>query len=381
MTEVVNFVHPRMREEGFEKSTVGRQILYYCQALSELGIVCQVNGCDVDVLFSTPPASNKRDFFLQSLSDGLTPRFKLFVRDFFRVFNPKQWSSSDFVRDVPNVVFQSPFMSSADWWSQFNVVLLFDEPPVVGVNVSNFGFEAIWKHRLRQTVRRSQVVWCYHDAAHRYISNLDDQASIKKLPCFMRNQATPPFKASKFKNLEIGDYHIAIVSSFLPWHGIVEFVESFALSGRGVLHLIGDGVTKQRCERIANGYENIKFHGALEQSDLDKVLEGCHIGIVPQIPWFNCPLKIHDYGAHGLVCIAPPSLGIVSLYNEDEVLFFDDSVGVMQTLEQVMALEENALSRFAERLHTKIATRFNQAEYSRALRSLIFLADNENQTL
>lgn len=104
------------------------------------------------------------------------------------------------------------------------------------------------------------------------------------------------------------------VGSFGPWHGAEVLVRAIGLLPDEVRALmIGDGVRRSTCERLARElgvWQRIEWTGALPHSDTVKRLASCavlaspHVILDDETPFFGSPTKIFEYMAIGRPIVA-----------------------------------------------------------------------------
>jgi glycosyltransferase involved in cell wall biosynthesis len=125
--------------------------------------------------------------------------------------------------------------------------------------------------------------------------------------------------------------NIGFIGSFLPWHQVELLVNAFMfVLKNGVqanLFLIGDGMEKKNiesyCETLPATIKNkIIFTGFVKEKELYELKTKLDIGVMPGSNWYGAPLKIFEYGAMKMACIAPDTPTIKDLFSNNEVIFF-----------------------------------------------------------
>jgi glycosyltransferase involved in cell wall biosynthesis len=133
------------------------------------------------------------------------------------------------------------------------------------------------------------------------------------------------------KNFNTDNLKIGFIGSFLPWHQVDLLINAFAyIRNKGIeaeLFLIGDGMEKQKIEGLVNQLpknikNNIVFTGFVNGEHLFNYKKMLDIGVMPGSNWYGAPLKIFEYGAMKMACIAPDTPTIKDLFPKNEVVFF-----------------------------------------------------------
>lgn len=111
------------------------------------------------------------------------------------------------------------------------------------------------------------------------------------------------------RRLELGDDPVAVMhSTFRPWHGIGQLIETWAIvvreSSRARLLLVGDGpgLEKARaCTAKLGLIDHVLFPGAIEPAEIPQWLAAADVGVYFPEPWFiGHPIKYVEFMAVGL---------------------------------------------------------------------------------
>lgn len=371
----VNFVHPSMEVKLFLNSTVGKQIVFYSRVISSTKNQVFINGRDYQ-LYKTAesfsPSTNHPGGAVRRVLN-LAPwvRISLFwkiAKDAQMLAERMKIPESYFVSDANNIVFQGPRLKSSSFWENYVVTLLFDEPPSIGDNIGTICTRELLLRRLKVSIQRTERVWCYHQEAAIFVASMGAR-NISMLPCHMRSDEPAEIKSEGFY-LNHSEIEVVVVSTFLPWHEILSFLEKFVRSEVGRLHLIGVGTTYDQCFDQFGNHDLVVFHGYKNQVEISEILRTCHVGVVPAIPWFNAPLKIIDYGFAGLACVSVHSRGVASYYDGNEVLLAQNQEQVINIL---LELRDNREMLFfhAKCLNMKMHNEFTSKRYSQALLAMV----------
>lgn len=84
--------------------------------------------------------------------------------------------------------------------------------------------------------------------------------------------------------------------------------------------LWGGGPQQERIEKLVKELHLTKlvfFEGFQDKEGLRKIMEKCHIGIIPSALWFHAPVKLFQYAAAGLCILAIRTLTIDFIQQQD----------------------------------------------------------------
>jgi len=114
---------------------------------------------------------------------------------------------------------------------------------------------------------------------------------------------------------------------YRPWHRLDLVVEALADPALGDAHLVlvGEGPAEEELRAVAAraGVEQrVHFAGPRPHSQIPGLLPAFDVGLVPAINAYASPLKLHEYMAAGLACVAPdqPNLREVLTHEQDALL-------------------------------------------------------------
>lgn len=219
------------------------------------------------------------------------------------------------IRHEPDVriIFHSPFqILSFVAAPKVRTVLIYDAPTeeLIGEFVSSSALIRIFCRIYdRFVLHRSDVVVVYSSAVRRYISDdLDVCCSDIRVH---QNVDFDRVSAHSAANAPSEVINVVFIGSFLPWHGVKEFLTSLQHMDnvfRLHLHMCGDGPDRVDCEILARHLpENIEvdFYGFLEAPEIVDILEASEIGLMPNSNWFGAPAKIFEYLAADCFVYAP----------------------------------------------------------------------------
>lgn len=120
---------------------------------------------------------------------------------------------------------------------------------------------------------------------------------------------------------------LGFVGYYRDWHRLDLALEALTQPGleRAQLVLVGEGPAREGLERRAqelNVTDRLVFAGKRAHSEIPRLLPAFDVGLVPAINSYASPLKLHEYMAAGLSCVAPdqPNLREVLQHDHNAVL-------------------------------------------------------------
>lgn len=171
------------------------------------------------------------------------------------------------------------------------------------------------------------------------------------------------------KKFNVNHLNIGFIGSFLPWHQVKLLINAYKyIIEKGVkatLYLIGDGMEKTKVKEIANKLpigikKNIHFTGFVNGAELLKYKKMLDIGVMPGSNWYGAPLKIFEYGAMKMACIAPDTPTIKDLFPNNEVEFFEwkNQNSLNETLIN-LCKDKTKMIQLSEVLNQKILNKYS----------------------
>lgn len=111
------------------------------------------------------------------------------------------------------------------------------------------------------------------------------------------------------------------------------------------IDIYGEGDYGGRLKQHALKNKNIKFHGKIENKNIQKILSEKHIGIMPmpkkEIWKMGSPLKLSEYIAAGLLIIGPKHEGNQIIGNESWSLLTNDYDWTIAAAQEIVECREN----------------------------------------
>lgn len=112
------------------------------------------------------------------------------------------------------------------------------------------------------------------------------------------------------------------VGYYRDWHRLDLALEALREPGleQARLVLIGEGPARPGLERKARELgvqERLTFAGKRAHSEIPKLLPAFDIGLIPAINSYASPLKLHEYMAAGLACVAPDQANLREVLEHD----------------------------------------------------------------
>jgi glycosyltransferase involved in cell wall biosynthesis len=111
---------------------------------------------------------------------------------------------------------------------------------------------------------------------------------------------------------------------FSPWYGLDVLVESLAFvrDDRVSLLLVGDGVERDRVERIVaerSLADRVTITGFVSHDVVPEFVDAFDVAVVPDHVWWTSPLKLLEYGAMGKPVVAARVPSVEALAAPSEV--------------------------------------------------------------
>ncbi|MDQ1664420.1 MAG: hypothetical protein QOH75_451 [Actinomycetota bacterium] len=174
------------------------------------------------------------------------------------------------------------------------------------------------KEVLRGAVADASVVVCVSDPVGAWVGNLTGATNVVVTPNGVdvgriRPAATPPGEP----------FTVGFVGSFRPWHGLGTLLEAASQTPGIRLLLVGDGPTREGCERRAAAPDldgRVHFAGPRPPGDIPGLLHQMHVGVATapvDAGGYFSPLKVLEYLAAGLPVVATRTGPVEALVTHD----------------------------------------------------------------
>lgn len=101
---------------------------------------------------------------------------------------------------------------------------------------------------------------------------------------------------------------LGFVGYYRDWHRLDLVVDALAALPRAVLVLVGEGPARESLEARARErgvQDRVRFAGRVAHGEIPGLLPAFDVALVPAINPYASPLKLHEYMAAELSCIAP----------------------------------------------------------------------------
>jgi glycosyltransferase involved in cell wall biosynthesis len=164
--------------------------------------------------------------------------------------------------------------------------------------------------------------------------------------------------------------NIGFIGSFLPWHQVELLLYAFKyILTKGVhakLFLIGDGMERIKMENIVRSFDDsikskIIFTGFVKEDELLNYKKIIDIGVMSGSNWYGAPLKIFEYGAMKMACIAPNTPTIKDLFPNNEVVFFEwKNQSDLNSVLLDFCTEITKMKKQSEKLHAFIVNKYSE---------------------
>ncbi|TAJ17394.1 MAG: glycosyltransferase family 1 protein [Planctomycetota bacterium] len=157
---------------------------------------------------------------------------------------------------------------------------------------------------------------------------------------------------------------LGFVGYYRAWHRLELVVRALARPGleRAQLCLIGAGPAREELEaeaQQAGVAARVHFCGTREHDAIPALLPAFDVGLVPAINPYASPLKLHEYMAAGLACIAPDQENLREVLVDGESALLvapGDAEALYRALVRVCA-DAALRERLGERAREEIALR------------------------
>lgn len=171
-------------------------------------------------------------------------------------------------------------------------------------------------------------------------------------------------RARRELGLEPDALVLGFVGYYRAWHRLELVVRALARPGleRAVLCLVGTGPARAELEeaaRAAGVAARVRFAGARAHDEVPALLPAFDVGLVPAINPYASPLKLHEYMAAGLACVAPDqeNLREVLVHSESALLVAPDDAEQLYEALRRLAADASLRARLGERASEVIAER------------------------
>jgi glycosyltransferase involved in cell wall biosynthesis len=157
---------------------------------------------------------------------------------------------------------------------------------------------------------------------------------------------------------------LGFVGYYRAWHRLELVVRGLAQPGleHAVLCLIGSGPARAELEAAAEAAgvgARVRFSGPREHTAIPALLPAFDVGLLPAINPYASPLKLHEYMAAALACIAPDqeNLREVLIDGESALLVAPGDEQALHAALLRLAADERLRARLGERAREEIVSR------------------------
>lgn len=354
-------------------SVIGSYLASLAHLLHDAGYQVRINDSTFEAFFteeSAPPTpiyhrKGLRYFFARILPTYL----KQWVKDLKAIQKAdritariKTQPTADVILDFYTFGSRAGAVLAAAW--KCPLYMIYDGP--VSEEYAFFhGMESPMKRTVEKrqiaALNRAQGIVVYSDAMATYVTKL---AGLTAPNLFVHHVVD--FSRFEFcdEKPDMPPINIGFVGSFLPWHRIDLLVRAFErLMDAGYpvrLFLIGYGMEWKNIEQQIAGSRwksYISLPGFKDRDELFSIKQQLHIGVVPSAIWYQAPMKLFEYGAMGIACIAPPTPTISYIFKPDkeEIMYFENNNedALFSALEQLVKSPQ-LISRLATHMQNRI---------------------------
>ena len=384
-------LYTKNRQEVFnKKSAIGSYVHYLGTLLNQNGFEVYLNGqklTEIDYTQHHSPTINSSK--LAFIKRSIPSRIKRFLREKKHLKDIAIFT--DELKTNPqkyDAILEYYNLGSNVWLSiskQQNIPLfIFYDGPVLDeyriFNHSNpFFFKEVVKREKDSFAHAKKVVAQSNPMKEyvlKHICNVPEKIYIHQNVDYTKFDVLKEDKIFNTKNLNIG-----FIGSFLPWHQVDLLVNAFKyVLEKGVnanLFLVGDGMERENIETYCTTLpkaikDKITFTGFVKEKELLDIKLKLDIGVMSGSNWYGAPLKIFEYGAMKLACIAPDTPTIKDLFPNDEVVYFKWKN--QQSLNEALldlCQHPNKIVENSKVLHQKITQKYSEQNTINFYKSLI----------
>jgi glycosyltransferase involved in cell wall biosynthesis len=247
----------------------------------------------------------------------------------------------------------------------FNVPLIayFDAPAVEEnkyLKGTNSIFYPVISKLEAQTILEADKVIVYSEAIKTYWTDKIPKINQEKFSIFQ----TLDYTRLNFKWDKNISSHLTVgfVGSFLKWHRVHHLIEAYNKlrdeHQELELLLIGAGEEFESIKKLVDDSKwknDITLTGFIDGERLKECRDKIDIGVMPGTHWYCMPTKVFEYGASGIISIAPTTNSIKCMFQDDEVVFLENNSAteLYQKLQFVIHNLDD-VKRRSEKLRTKI---------------------------
>lgn len=356
------------------KSALGSYIFCLCELLQKNGMQVFVNGLEFDQL-------KNQSLTVKSQIGPGNKTLKKYIPKFFKEIIKDTVIFNNITQLYKNIASSGKYDCVLEFYNYASnvgykiankqnipLVVVYDAP-VLEEYVFFHGPKFIFKNKIRkrelETLKRANCIVAYSNAVKNYLNKIVNRnlnISIHQNVDFSRFD----FFEKKFddKSLKIG-----FIGSFLKWHRIDLLLEAFNRLRDNhypvELFLIGYGMEYNSVKElvIQSKYkEFIVIPGFMDGLQLLEMKKQLHIGVMPGSNWYGAPNKIFEYGAAKMAVVAPDTLTINDLFeDEKELLLFKQDDGADLFLKLKKLCDDRILSdQLATALQQKIRNKYSE---------------------
>jgi len=384
-------LYTKNRQEVFNiKSAIGSYVYYLGNVLNQNGFEVYLNGQKLTEIDYTqhhsPSISSSKLAFIKRLVPSSIKRFlreKRHLQD-IDVFtdelkiNPQEY---DAILEYYNL--GSNVGLNISKYQNIPLFIFYDGPVLDEYRIFNhsnpFFFKEVVKREVDSFAHAKKVVAQSNpmkDYVLKNICNVPDKIYIHQNVDYTKFDVLKKDKVFNFDDLNIG-----FIGSFLPWHQVDLLVNAFKfILEEGVnanLYLVGDGMEREKIETYCKTLpkvikDKIIFTGFVKEKELLDIKLKLDIGVMSGSNWYGAPLKIFEYGAMKLACIAPDTPTIKDLFPNNEVLYFKWKN--QQSLNEALldlCQNPNKIRENSKVLHHKITQKYSEQNTINFYKSLI----------
>lgn len=229
----------------------------------------------------------------------------------------------------------------------------------------------LWFRRAKRTeklqVQAPDLVYVVSSALKRYYSShTSNTEKIKVVP----NSVNPEYlKVNRnLKESIVNDLHlekkrvIGFVGSIFPYHGVDILIRAFsAIAGEFpdiTLLIVGDGSILESLKNLSRELKmqsRVLFTGSRPHHEVFTWIDIMDICVMAKSNWYGSPVKIFEYGAMGKAIIAPDTVPVNDVMNNnvDGILIKPSDAALRQAL-KILLTDDTLKEKLANNFKNKV---------------------------
>ncbi|WP_282039408.1 glycosyltransferase family protein [Saccharicrinis aurantiacus] len=158
--------------------------------------------------------------------------------------------------------------------------------------------------------------------------------------------------------LNDGKIHLVFVGSLMQHHrpDILKAALLLLNPSKYHLHLVGSKLDNLHAELLANNVP-VTHHGFIKRTELKKVIEKFHIGIIAGSPEYQSCMKLFDYALANCAIVAP-NVDVLKTSFDKELCFFNGSATYMANKIELLMDNKTLMQQYAKAINDTVKTNY-----------------------